>query len=93
VSPGQHINNFKLSGGTRYGTNVWTYTGANVFRQGRMEDLTDHPTVKPKNLIADAILDLAGAYRRAWGAGFAKGISFVLGKPAFVSGGRMTEAM
>ncbi|MEO6381490.1 MAG: site-specific DNA-methyltransferase, partial [Nitrobacter sp.] len=31
--------------------------GANVFRAGRMQDLTDHPTVKPKKMIADAILD------------------------------------
>jgi len=57
VSPGQHINNFKLGEGGRYRTNVWTYPGANVFRAGRMQDLTDHPTVKPKKLIADAILD------------------------------------
>jgi DNA modification methylase len=57
VSPGQHINNFKLGEGGRYRTNVWTYPGANVFRAGRMQDLADHPTVKPKKMIADAILD------------------------------------
>jgi DNA modification methylase len=57
VSPGNHINNFLLGQGGRYRTNVWTYAGANVFRAGRMEDLTDHPTVKPKKMIADAILD------------------------------------
>lgn len=57
VSEGQHINNFKLGEGGRYRTNVWTYAGANVFRSGRMQDLTDHPTVKPKKLMADAILD------------------------------------
>lgn len=28
-----------------------------MFRSGRMQDLTDHPTVKPKKLMADAILD------------------------------------
>lgn len=55
VQPGKHINNFGLSG--RYRTNVWTYAGANTFRAGRMKDLNDHPTVKPKKMIADAILD------------------------------------
>ena len=55
VSPGKHINNFGLSG--RYRTNVWTYPGANTFRAGRMTDLADHPTVKNKKMIADAILD------------------------------------
>jgi len=55
ISPGRHINNFGLSG--RYRTNVWTYAGANTFRAGRMKDLADHPTVKPKKMIADAILD------------------------------------
>lgn len=55
VNPGKHINNFGLSG--RYRTNVWTYAGANTFRAGRMKDLADHPTVKPKKMIADAIID------------------------------------
>lgn len=55
ISPGRHINNFGLSG--RYRTNVWSYPGANTFRAGRMEDLADHPTVKPRKMIADAILD------------------------------------
>jgi DNA modification methylase len=57
VSPGQHINNFGLGEGGRHRSNVWQYPGANVFRKGRMEDLADHPTVKPKNLVADALLD------------------------------------
>ncbi len=55
VSLGKNINNFGLGG--RYRTNVWTYAGANTFRPGRMKDLHDHPTVKPKKMIADAILD------------------------------------
>jgi|TARA_R100001244_G_scaffold6593_1_gene7761 DNA modification methylase len=57
VSDGTHINNFKLGEGGRYRTNVWTYAGANVFRAGRMQDLADHPTVKPKKMIGDAMLD------------------------------------
>ncbi len=55
VSSGKHINTFGLGG--RHRSNVWQYEGANTFRAGRMEDLTDHPTVKPKKMIADAILD------------------------------------
>ena len=57
VSPGTHINNFGLGQNGRYRTNVWTYPGANVFRKGRMQDLHDHPTIKNKKMIADAILD------------------------------------
>lgn len=55
TSPGSHINNFGLSG--RHRTNVWIYPGANTFRAGRMEDLAEHSTVKPKKMVADAILD------------------------------------
>lgn len=57
VSPGEHINNFGLGEKGRYRTNVWTYPGANVFRKGRLRDLEDHPTVKNRKMIADAILD------------------------------------
>lgn len=57
VSPGKVINNFGLGEGGRHRSNVWTYAGANTFRSGRMKDLIDHPTVKPKKLVADALLD------------------------------------
>ena len=57
ISPGAHINNFGLGEGGRHRSNVWVYPGANVFRAGRMQDLADHSTVKPKQLVADAILD------------------------------------
>ena len=57
VSPGKTINNFGLGEGGRHRSNVWTYAGANTFRRGRAADLADHPTVKPKRLVADAILD------------------------------------
>ena len=55
INTGPHINNFGLS--KRHRSNIWTYAGANVFRAGRMQDLADHPTVKPKMMVADAILD------------------------------------
>lgn len=52
-----HINNIELGRFGRNRTNLWTYPGANTFRQGRLEDLALHPTVKPVQLVADAILD------------------------------------
>lgn len=57
ISPGKHINNFGLGEGGRHRCNVWTYPGANTFRKGRMEDLAAHSTVKPRKLVADAIID------------------------------------
>lgn len=57
VSAGKTINNFGLGEGGRHRSNVWTYAGANTFRPGRMRDLIDHPTCKPKKLVADALLD------------------------------------
>lgn len=54
---GKHQNNFELGQGGRHRSNVWTYAGANTFRRGRMKDLEDHATVKPKALVADAIRD------------------------------------
>lgn len=55
ASPGQHTSNIAL--GRRNRSNAWRYPSANVFRAGRMQDLADHPTIKPKQMIADAILD------------------------------------
>jgi DNA modification methylase len=57
VGPGKHINNFGLGDKGRHRSNLWTYPGANTFRKGRMEDLGDHPTVKPVQMVHDAILD------------------------------------
>lgn len=52
-----HINNVELGKHGRYRTNVWEYPGVNSFAQGRVHDLAMHPTVKPINLVADAIKD------------------------------------
>lgn len=52
-----HLNNVELGRHGRNRSNVWTYAGVNTFRQGRLADLTVHPTVKPVGLIADAIKD------------------------------------
>lgn len=54
-----HLNNFELGQHGRYRTNVWEYRGANSLRPGRMEDLALHPTVKPVDMIADAIKDVS----------------------------------
>lgn len=52
-----HINNFKLGQKGRYRTNVWDYAGASSFGESRAEDLEMHPTVKPVQMISDALLD------------------------------------
>jgi DNA modification methylase len=36
---------------------LWSYAGVNTFRKGRSEELAMHLTVKPVQLVADAILD------------------------------------
>lgn len=52
----KHINNVELGKHGRFRTNVWEYAGVNSFG-GNREDLHMHPTVKPVQLVADAILD------------------------------------
>lgn len=54
---GPHINNVQLGKYGRYRTNIWEYAGVNSFRQGRMDELAMHPTVKPVALLADALKD------------------------------------
>lgn len=56
----QHNNNIQLGRFGRYRTNVWEYPGSTSLN-GRATDEGDllalHPTVKPVQLVADAILD------------------------------------
>jgi DNA modification methylase len=52
-----HINNVSLGRHGRNRSNVWAYAGVNSFRAGRDEELAMHPTVKPLELVSDAILD------------------------------------
>lgn len=54
-----HINSFELGQHGRYRTNVWQYKGMNTMRAGRLDELALHPTVKPVQLIADAIKDVS----------------------------------
>lgn len=54
-----HCNNVELGKHGRYRTNVWEYSGANSFARQSDEGnlLAMHPTVKPVQMVADAILD------------------------------------
>lgn len=52
-----HINNFGLGDKGRYRTNVWTYRGLNTGGASRLEELALHPTAKPVQMLADAMLD------------------------------------
>jgi DNA modification methylase len=52
-----HINNVELGKYGRNRTNVWVYAGMNSFGAERAEALSAHPTVKPIQLVEDAILD------------------------------------
>jgi DNA modification methylase len=54
---GHHVNNVELGRHGRYRTNVWAYAGMNSFGRDRDEALAMHPTVKPVQLVEDAILD------------------------------------
>jgi hypothetical protein len=59
VGDGPHINTFELGQYGRHRTNVWQYRGVNTLRQGRLEELALHPTVKPVAMVADAIKDVS----------------------------------
>ena len=52
-----HINNIELGSHGRYRTNVWDYPGANSFGKDK-NNLKFHPTVKPVEMVKDAILDV-----------------------------------
>ena len=59
-----HVNNVELGRHGRNRSNVWRYPGVNRCGAGRLEELRLHPTVKPVQLVADAILDCLQAARR-----------------------------
>ena len=52
-----HVNAFELGQHGRYRTNVWEYRGVNSAGSQRLEELALHPTVKPVEMIADALKD------------------------------------
>jgi len=53
-----HVNNVELGRHGRYRTNVWDHPGMASFGQGRDEAIVMHPTVKPVNLLTEAIMDV-----------------------------------
>jgi DNA modification methylase len=50
-----HRNNIELGSHGRYRTNVWDYPGVNSFDKDKLKF---HPTVKPMEMVKDAILDV-----------------------------------
>lgn len=54
-----HINSFELGQHGRNRSNVWSYRGMNGFAANRMDQLKLHPTVKPVDMLADAIKDVS----------------------------------
>src|SRR5208283_1121228 len=60
--PGPHVNNVQLGRHGRNRTNVWSYAAGPGFgragEEGRLAAL--HPTVKPVQMVADALLDGSG---------------------------------
>jgi DNA modification methylase len=52
-----HINNIQLGRFGRSRSNVWHYAGVNSLDPERRAELHLHPTVKPCEMVADAILD------------------------------------
>ncbi len=58
---GPHRNNIQLGKYGRYRSNVWTYPGATSLGSDARQGLKEHPTVKPTDLLQDAIFDVTDA--------------------------------
>jgi len=53
-----HINNVELGRWGRYRSNLWMCPGASSLGSDAREGLEVHPTVKPRELLEDALLDV-----------------------------------
>ncbi len=53
-----HVNNVELGRHGRWRSNVWDYPGGSSLGSDAREGLKDHPTVKPRAMIEDALLDV-----------------------------------
>lgn len=53
-----HVNNVALGRYGRWRSNVWNYPGASSLGSDARDGLTQHPTVKPRALLEDALLDV-----------------------------------
>ncbi|MBP1178445.1 DNA modification methylase [Methylobacterium sp. PvR107] len=58
VGEARHRDNVQMGRYGRNRSNVWAYPGANGFGAGRLANLAAHPTVKPLQLVADALKDV-----------------------------------
>ena len=54
----KHVNNVDLGRHGRWRSNVWSYAGATTLGSDAREGLSVHPTVKPRALLEDALLDV-----------------------------------
>lgn len=59
VGAAPHVNNVQLGRFGRWRSNVWEYAGASSLGSDAREGLADHPTVKPRALLEDALLDVS----------------------------------
>jgi DNA modification methylase len=57
VGEAPHRNGVELGRHGRSRSNLWSYSGANSFKAGGLEELAWHPTVKPVAMVADAMRD------------------------------------
>lgn len=53
-----HINNVALGKHGRWRSNVWTYPGGSSLGSDSRDGLKLHPTVKPRAMLEDALLDV-----------------------------------
>ncbi|HYA73813.1 MAG TPA: DNA methyltransferase [Roseiarcus sp.] len=53
-----HVNNVELGRHGRWRSNVWEYAGASSLGSDAREGLALHPTVKPRVMLEDALLDV-----------------------------------
>lgn len=54
-----HVNNVQLGRNGRWRSNVWTYPGGSSLGSEARSRSVDHPTVKPRTLLEDALLDIS----------------------------------
>ena len=53
-----HVNNVELGRWGRWRSNVWVYPGGSSLGSDSRDGLSLHPTVKPRALLEDALLDV-----------------------------------
>ena len=54
-----HVNNVELGRHGRWRSNVWSYPSASSLGSDARDGLDSHPTVKPRALLEDALLDIS----------------------------------